>query len=207
MKQKLTSIITGDIIHSKRSTPKSWLNALKSELRKSGSAPKQWEIFRGDSFQLEVKNPLDAICTAIKIKASIRKIGGVDVRMAIGIGTKTHNAEKITVSNGSAFVFSGDKFETLKKEKQTLAICSEWKTFDNEINLYLRLGLIAMDNWTMNAAEIVRIALENPDMSQENLGKRLGIKQNAVSGRLKRARFEEINEVINIYRSKLKTII
>ena len=203
----MIGIITGDVIHSKKVAPKVWLDALKTDLKKIGSSPKQWEIFRGDSFQAEVTNPLDALTIAIRIKAAIKSIKNVDVRMAIGIGDKTHSARKISESNGSAFVFSGEKFESLKKEKQNLAIHSQWETFDQEMDLYLRLSLIVMDNWTTNAAETVKIALESPGKSQKQLGKKLGIKQNAVSTRLKRAAYDEIRALNEMYKSKLKLLI
>jgi len=98
------------------------------------------------------------------------------------------------------------KFEKLKKEKQNLAIKSNWPLFDKEMNLLLKLALIAMDNWTINTAEIVHTALENPGKVQEELGKIVGIKQNAISNRLKRAYFDEIMEVNEMYIEKLKSL-
>lgn len=202
----MIGVITGDIIHSKSVTPKAWLGILKTELKKIGSSPKQWEIYRGDSFQAEIADPMEALTVAIKIKAAIKSIKNVDVRMALGIGDKTYSS-KITESNGTAFVLSGEKYENLKKEKQNLAIQSQWPMFDREINLYLRLGLVVMDRWTTNAAEIVKIALENPEKPQEILGKKLGIKQNAVSTRLKRARYDEIRALNEMYKIKLKSLL
>jgi hypothetical protein len=199
-------IITGDIINSTKNDPKAWLTPLKKQLNKIGKSPKAWEIYRGDSFQVMISDAKEALITAIRIKAALKSIQGVDVRMAMGIGNRTHNALKITESNGTAFVHSGEKFEMLKKDKQNLSIKSDWTIFDNEMNLYLKLGLIAMDNWTVNAAEIVKIAIENPDKLQEDLGKIVGIKQNAISNRLKRAYFEEIMEVNEVYKTKLKAL-
>ncbi len=203
----MTSIITGDIVHSKKIAPKIWLNVLKNELNLIGSSPKSWEIYRGDSFQVEVPDPAEALARAIKIKASVRCIKGLDVRMAIGIGNKTHKAQNITESNGTAFVFSGERFEQLQKEKRNLLIASEWKDFDRDINLFLRLALIVMDSWTANSAEVVKTILEHPDISQKELGKILGIKQNTVSKRLKGAHFEEITELMEIYKLKINMLL
>jgi len=199
-------VITGDIINSKKIDPLAWLKPLKKELDKIGKSPKFWEIYRGDSFQVIINNPEDALMIAIKIKASLKSIQDIDVRMAIGIGSRIHDAQKITESNGSAFVHSGEKFEMLKKEKQNLAIKSDWPLFDKEMNLFLKLSLIAMDNWTINAAEIVKTTMENPDKLQEELGQIVGIKQNAISNRLKRAYYEEIMEVNEMYKTKLKAL-
>jgi hypothetical protein len=203
----MTSIITGDIVHSQKSSPMIWLDVLKSELNVIGPNPLRWEIYRGDSFQAEVVDPLEALNRAIEIKAAVKCIKNIDVRMAIGIGDKTHSAENITESNGTAFVFSGERFEQLKKDKQNLAIASAWKDFDRDINLYIRLALLAMDNWSVNSAAVVNIALKNPDKLQKELGKMLGIKQNAISNRLKRAHLEEILELEKIYQTKIKTLL
>ena len=202
----MVAVITGDIINSKRNNPKTWLKALKNELEKAGKGPKTWDIYRGDSFQLLLNNPEDALLTAIKIKASLKSIKNTNVRMSIGIGDITYNAPKITESNGTAFVHSGEKFELLKKEKQNLAIKSDWPAFDKDINLFLKLALIAMDNWTTNAAEIVYTTLENPGKLQEELGRIVGIKQNAISNRLKRAYYDEIIELNEMYVMKLKSL-
>src|SRR5687768_12105756 len=104
----MISVITGDIINSKRIKPSTWLKALKKDLNSWGDTPKQWEIYRGDSFQLEIKNAADALTAAIQLKTTIKSLKGVDVRMAIGIGEKNHNARNITESNGSAFIHSGE---------------------------------------------------------------------------------------------------
>ena len=202
----MIAVITGDIVNSKKISPKKWLKFLKQELDTNGSSPKAWEIYRGDSFQVIISKPEDALKAAIKIKATIKSIQGLDVRMAIGIGTRTYNAPKVTESNGTAFVHSGEKFEILKKEKQNLAVKSDWDDFDKEINLLLKLSLIPMDNWTVNAAEIVKTTMENPDKLQEELGKIVGIKQNAISNRMKRAYYDEIMQVNEMYVAKIKAL-
>jgi hypothetical protein len=175
-------------------------------LNRLGSTPKNWDIYRGDSFQAVVNDPLDAITTAIRIKAALKSIKGVDVRMAIGIGNRTYNTKNITETSGSAFVNSGELVEALKSMKVNLAVRSQWPDFDAEVNLYLKLALVAMDSWTTNSAEIVHVALQNPGKSQLEYGKTLGIKQNAVSARLKRACYYEIVEVIDMYKMKLKKL-
>jgi hypothetical protein len=202
----MVAVITGDVINSTKNAPRIWLTPLKKELNRIGKTPKSWQIYRGDSFQAVINNPVDALLIAMKLKASLKSVKGINVRMAIGIGIRTYNAAKVTESNGSAFVHSGEKFEMLNQEKQNLGIKSDWPQFDNEMNLYLKLALIAMNNWTVNAAEIVRVAMENPEKSQQQLGKMVGIKQSAISTRLRRAYYEEIMEVNEMYKTKLKSL-
>ena len=199
-------VITGDIINSKNHDPSSWMAPLKKELNKAGKSPGNWEIYRGDSFQVLLTKPEHFLLFAISIKSAIKSIKKLDVRMAIGIGEITFKTEKITESNGSAFVNSGEKFERLKEEKQNLAIKSNWPDFDREMNLYLKLSLIAMDNWTVNAAQTISKVIENKDTSQADLGQLLGINQSAVSSRLKRAYYEEVMEVNSMFQSKLNAL-
>ena len=117
----MIAIITGDMINSRKPTDLNWLEGLKKILGKYGQSPAQWEIYRGDQFQLEVAVPEEALHTAFLIKAYL-KTRKLDARMSIGLGEKNYAADKISESNGSAFVRSGDLFETLKKQKLTLAV-------------------------------------------------------------------------------------
>lgn len=202
----MVCVITGDIINSTRKKSSIWLKSLKKELNKIGESPKAWEIYRGDSFQVLINKPEAALMVAIKIKAALKSAQNTSVRMALGIGNRTYNASKITESNGSAFVHSGEKIELLKKERQNLSVKSDWPDFDKEMNLYLRLLLIPMDSWTVNAAEVVKAAIDYPSKSQEEIGKMVGVKQNAVSNRLKRAYYAEMLEVNEMYKTKLNAL-
>lgn len=196
----MTSIITGDIINSRQSEPKKWINVLKTELSKYGKEPMQWEVYRGDSFQLEVA-PRYALKTAILIKAAIKQFKTIDVRMAIGIGEKNYEAEKITESNGSAFIYSGETYETLKKT--TLAIKSNNEVFDHQINIMLELALLTMNNWTPTASEIFKTAIENPNKNQKELAKMLNKEQSNISAGLKRAGYDEISKLMCYYKYHL----
>lgn len=200
----MISVITGDIINSRSATSMEWLGALKKVLKLVGETPKCWETYRGDSFQAEVTDPKQALYRAIQIKAAIKQFKGLDVRMCIGIGDKNYQASKITESNGSAFVFSGQGLDEFKKSKQHLGVVSPMgKAFDYEINLMIRLMLIAMDNWTPAVAEYVSIRLRGERL-QEQIAQRLGISQASVSSRHKRSYLNEILEVETFYRERIK---
>jgi len=201
----MISIITGDIINSRKLPSNIWLDGLKRILNAHGLQPKNWEIFRGDAFQLEVSEPEEALRIAIQIKAFLKTVK-LDARMSIGIGDKTYDASKISESNGTAFVRSGESFDQLKKQKNTLTINSGNGDFDNEINLMLRLAQTFMNNWLVQSAEFVLTAIENPTLSQEEMGIKLKINQAAVSRRRKRAQFDLMLELENHYREKIKLI-
>ncbi len=204
----MIGVITGDIINSRAvRNPEKWLVPLKEVFGYYGTSPADWDIFRGDSFQLLVKDAADTFRAAIMIKAVIRCIRELDVRLAIGIGELSYQAPRIAESNGEAFVYSGELFENLKKAKQTIAIKSKWHEFDEEINLYFKLALIAMDNWTRRSGEIVGIILKNENMSQQELGGILGISQASVSERIKRSHINEIIDIEKMFRKKIARLI
>ncbi len=199
----MISIITGDIINSRKVEPQKWLSSLKSELNKHGSQPSEWEIYRGDSFQVEI--PIQkALEAAILIKATIKQYKPLDVRMAIGIGTKTYQNQKIKESNGSAFINSGECFEQLKK--QTLAIKSPWNDFDIVMNTMIPLANLTMDHWSPEYSKIMKTALEYPDMTQQQLASLLQKTQSTISAGLKRVGYDEIKEMITYYQNHIHTL-
>lgn len=202
----MTSVITGDIIDSRKQKSKDWVEGLKNILSPFGETPSQWEVYRGDEFQVEIKNPEDALLFAILIKAHLRAIK-LDARMSIGFGDKTHDAEKISESNGSAFIHSGELFETLKKQKVNLAMRTSDVDIDEKLNLMIQLALTFMDNWLVQSAEFVAVAIENPTLSQEELGQKLGINQAAVSRRQKRAQFDLVQNLDRYFRKQIKQLI
>ncbi|MEA5127155.1 MAG: hypothetical protein VB074_03130 [Proteiniphilum sp.] len=213
----MIAVIKGDIIASRKLTDQEkWLSPLKNLLATWGKTPEQWELVWGDFFQVEIDHPEEALQKALTIKTLIKKteplnerkkISTIDVRISIGIGEKTYSGVKISESNGSAFIYAGERFDELRKEKITMGVKSPWSVFDEEINLYLKLAGTFMDKWTISSAELMYAVLENSTYTQEEIGKLLGIKQSGVSGRWNRANVEEILDVERMYRNRIKALL
>ncbi|APY11763.1 transcriptional regulator [Seonamhaeicola sp. S2-3] len=202
----MTSVITGDIIKSREEHPEKWMTTLKNTLSILSPDSSNWEIYRGDSFQIEIEDIAQSFLAAVYIKACIKMIKGLDVRLAIGIGNKTYQGKDVTESNGEAFIFSGETLETLKKEKQNLRIKTSNKKLNQELNLYFKLALVNMDNWTVNSAEVVKLSIENPSALQQELAEKIGTKQDAISKRQKRAGLENILELNTMFQQKISTL-
>ena len=199
----MTSVITGDIIKSRQANPETWITILKNALSFLSSDNSRWEIYRGDSFQIEITDISESFLAAVYLKACIKTIKGLDVRLAIGIGNKAYQGKDVTESNGEAFVFSGETLESLKKEKQNLRVKTSNTKFNVELNLYFKLALVTMDNWTVNSAEVIKLSIENPNALQQELAQLIGTKQDAISKRQKRAGLEHILELNQMYQQKL----
>jgi hypothetical protein len=145
----MKAVITGDIILKVSSSL--WMKDLKSVLNAYGNEPKDWEIYRGDSFQLVLI--LLMLVIALLLKATIKQHKALDVRMAIGIGTIDYTSNKVTESNGSAFINSGECFGL---KKQTLGIQTPWSGFDETFTIILQLVVLFADKWTTTSAEIIK---------------------------------------------------
>ncbi|WP_235893403.1 hypothetical protein [Litoribacter populi] len=185
---------------------------MKQQLNKWGKSPQAWEILWGDFFRLEIAKAEDVLQAALEIKALIKSIEvatevNLDVRMAIGVGEKTFSGERISESNGEAFVMGGEKFEKLKKEKIMLGIQTRREDFDQDVNLFLKLASLFMDKWTVSSAKLIGLVLENPKITQEEIGQILGIKQNSVNGRWNRANVDETLIVKQVFRKKILKLI
>ncbi|HLR38746.1 MAG TPA: hypothetical protein VK084_11925 [Chitinophagaceae bacterium] len=213
----MIAVIKGDIIASRRLiNQEKWLSPLKELLATWGDTPIDWEVVWGDFFQVEIAHPENALRKAIEIKTLIKKIAPIDkrrktstidVRMAIGIGEKKYAGKRISESNGPAFIYAGDKFDSLKKENVTVGLKSPWKDFDEEMNLYFKLIGNFMDKWSVSSAELIEIMLNNPNETQANIGQQLGIKQNSVSGRWHRANAEDLLAVEALFQKKIKPLL
>jgi predicted XRE-type DNA-binding protein len=201
----MVAVITGDIINS-RTLPNDWIESLKMALSNLFGRNPKWEIFRGDSFQIEMK-PEDAMLNVIYIKACIKMLKNADVRMGIGIGKKSIHASKVTEANGEAFINSGVAFDSLKLNKVNIAFETPWEYFNNDFNLFIKLALIAMDGWGQISAEMVKYALENQNINQDEIAKISGRSQSSVSEALKRAHYAEILELDNKYRNTIAQLI
>ncbi len=201
----MISIITGDIVNSRKLSSNVWMDGLKILLNSFGKSPAEWEIYRGDEFQLEIKSPDEALYAALQIKAYFKTLK-LDVRMSIGVGDKTYATKKISESNGTAFLRSGEVFQTLKKQKVNLAINTGNAELDSDLNLKLRLASTFMDSWLPQSAELVQVAMQNPSLAQDGIGQKLGINQAAVSRRRKRAQYDLLLETENYFRQKIKNL-
>lgn len=187
----LKGIITADIVGSthiriddRGNLPK-LISQLADELQVI--CPIKVEIFRGDSFQVLVQNAEKTPLVAVLIRAGLRKsalLSGtklLDARMAIGIGGVSYMDEKITLSDGEAFILSGREFDELGKRKLSIRTSSE------DVNAELRVETAFLDDvvshWTKQQSECIYYALltnakqaelaSEDKTSRQNVGKKL----------------------------------
>ena len=201
----MIAVLTADIIRSEDFPTAIWMDVIKTNLSRWGSSPKDWEIYRGDEFQLRTE-PQKALLIALDLKARIKRVKGLDVRISIGIGEEDYFSGKVSESNGTAYRRSGRKLEQLKQEGKNLGIDGGTSLDNRTFNLILDLASDFMDSWSEVSSEIVSHSLAQPGITQTEMAIQLGIKQSAVSQRKKRARLDLVNEVLEYYENHIKTL-
>lgn len=200
----MVAIITGDIVSSRTLKPAVWLKHLKEGLEMFGTSPLNWELYRGDSFQLKTTVE-DALLHAVLLKTWIKLLKEIDVRLSIGIGEQTFEGGKITEGNGSAFELSGEGFDAL--DKKNLIINTANKSLNDTFRVMTDLALLIMDKWTDKSAEIIFLKLKNPELNQTQIAEKLNKKQSTISEALKRGGFDEIDQFINYYNQTMKQYV
>ncbi|MFY1046266.1 SatD family protein [Chryseobacterium sp. GP-SGM7] len=201
----MIAVITGDIINSQHTDTQVWITKLKNLLENWGTAPQTWEIYRGDEFQLKC-NIDDVFWRFLAIKSLIKSQENLDVRIAIGIGQENFSSEKITESNGSAYVNSGRLLNDLKSDGHTVSIKTSSDAVDRDLNILLKWASKDFDNWTMATSEIIHEMIMNQDFTQDDLAKKFAISQSSISQRLKRANYELIVETNQYFRKKISEL-
>ena len=197
------AVITGDIVQSRQMAVEVWLNVLKEILNQYGANPTDWEIYRGDSFQM-ITTPELALNLSFIIKSYL-KSKGINVRMAIGIGEIDFRNNKATESNGTAFVNSGTCFDGLKKH--TLAIQTPWNQLNTTFAVMLDLASLTIDKWTPKTAEVICFKFQNPTMNQKDIAENFDKKrQGNISEVLKRGGYDELNQLLNYYKQSISEL-
>jgi len=195
-------ILTGDVIHSRKHEVAKWLPILEQSLTKYAMS---FDIFRGDSFQAEVQ--LDQVFIAIfYLKAALRQLEGMDIRIGIGVGQVTFQTQDIKKSTGEAFILSGESLDSLTKE--SLEFRSPWTELNETINLLLTLSTKLSDQWTVNMAQTVKASFDYPNANQKELTKIVGRKyQSQISTELNRANYSKIKQVIDYCTKELNKYV
>ncbi|MEG2079070.1 SatD family (SatD) [Chryseobacterium piscicola] len=201
----MIAVITGDIINSQHADTEVWITKLKNLLAKWGSSPHTWEIYRGDEFQIKCSID-DVFWRFLAIKSLIKSQENLDVRIAIGIGEENFSSEKITESNGTAYVNSGRLLNDLKSDGHTVSIKTSNDSLDRDLNILLKWSSKDFDSWTMATSEIIHEMIMNQDNTQEDLAKKFTISQSSISQRLKRANYDLIVETNHYFKKKISEL-
>jgi len=122
----LRAVLTGDIVNSTKlsaAKEKKLLTIFNKVLLEY-----KFDFYRGDSFQVFVKNPFEALKVALLCRTAAisisksDKINLSDVRISIGLGEVKLPVRNLSTAKGEAFILSGRAFDELSVNNTRLAI-------------------------------------------------------------------------------------
>ena len=196
------AVLTGDIVKSRDIAPRAQLiETLKEALETAKKTHQaEYDIYRGDSFQMVLPSAQVAALVAIIIRSRLisrspKKSNPWDTRISIGIGAITYREEKTTESDGPAFLLSGQGMEELNKKKRRLIIKAPWEHADRSLSLVTRFADEIISNWSQYSAETAFYNLVYNE-SQSVLAKRLGKSQPTINNRIATAKLELVKAYI-----------
>lgn len=195
------AVLTGDIVNStrlKKVTEKKLLKILTAALAKY-----QFEFYRGDSFQVYVKNPIEALQTALLCRTaaiSVSKnetINLSDVRISIGIGTVTMQVKTLGTAKGEAFILSGRAFDEMTGTDTRLVIATANSLANAGLQIiadYLNAILKVM---TGKQAEVIFELLQGK--TQQQVAELLKKSKSTVHQHVTAGRWTEIEKLLQQY--------
>ena len=205
------AVLTGDIIESTQLSTEQ-LKRVRSLLLKSAQQfrvkPRQSlcgtpEFFRGDAWQLLLKEPGQALRVALLIQAVLLAEIAVETRISIGIGgVDTIDPARISLSTGEAFTLSGHAldeitgyFDLTGALPERAGALARWFP----ASLHLCSGLVRP--WTRRQAEIVSLGLLRDNPTHEEIANSLRpkVSKQTVSESLAGAGWRSLLEAIRAF--------
>ena len=220
MKQKIYNmhiqgVITGDIVDSTKvesNKRTELLLALKETIAdiRQHIGVVEFEIYRGDSFQIIIPDSVNALRIAILIRLGLqRKTPNEnirsqkwDARISLGIGDISFSASSILVSDGEAFRNSGRAFDKLGRN-DFLIVNTPWIEINNELEVSTKFADILINSWSYLQIEVIYHYLLRK-MTQKELAKVLNLSPQTLNKRIVNAKVEAIEKYIARFEEIIK---
>jgi len=192
----VAAVVTGDIVNSTLLAPK----LEKKLIGQLGILLKdhKFEFYRGDSFQVYIKHPAEALELLFRLRAQARCYSFIhDVRGSIGIGKMNASVRELRTATSEAFVLSGRAFDQLSGD-QRMVVHSINKEANTAFRLIAYYGDFIFKRLTSKQAEVVLELLK--EMTQTEAAKKLKKSQATISKHLQAAAWSEIQKLIIEYK-------
>lgn len=159
---KIEAIITGDIVDSTKLSFEErthMLNIIQSIPNVVSYIENlRIEIFRGDGFQIGIRDTKSSLRIALIVRAFLRSHKMttanqiLDARLALGIGTLDYELDSLSKSDGEAFRLSGRLLDSMDKAR--LKIKTPWEGVNEELNLLTAFADDIISSWTQKQSKL-----------------------------------------------------
>ncbi len=201
----MQAVLTGDIVNSTKLPPakeKALVKLLEQELKSY-----KYEFYRGDSFQVLVKEAGDSLRIALLCRTAaigITENNEADIKVSIGLGEVDDRIKTLGSAKGEAFIISGRAFDELEKTGSRLVI----STANTMANLSLQVVADYVNSiysrMTSKQAKVIFELLKGG--LQQNVVKKLKKSKSTISQHANSGRWTEIEKILNQYELLVKEI-
>ncbi len=164
----------------------------------------QVQQYRGDSIQGILTTNRTSVLRLTLLLHSFLIQYAYKMRLAVGVGEISYKSKQVITSDGSAFQASGPFLDALVKSGEIISIAgdnddftSEWQVHSSSLNYHIQ-------HWSIQQAEAVYLQLR--EMTQEEIARKLKIKQPSVYYRLQAAGWHVVHKILTRFESVIPTL-
>jgi predicted DNA-binding protein YlxM (UPF0122 family) len=202
------AVLTGDIVNSTLLDPQQGKKLLK--ILQHVIAEHKHEFFRGDSFQVYIKEPAAALKIALQCRTAAIGLDPEqapalsDVRVSIGIGNVESPVRLLATAKGEAFLLSGRALDAMNKTEGRLIIVTENKLPNLALGVMSDYINSIYKQMTPKQAEVIFELLKG--YSQQHVADKLNRSKSTISQHVTAGRWEEIESILNKYQEIVQLI-
>jgi hypothetical protein len=205
---KMQAVITADIVNSTKLTAakeKLLMNNLRMVLN-----PYQFEFYRGDSFQVLIKNADEALqiallCRTVAISLSeLDELILSDVKVSIGIGQAELLTETLSTAKGEAFILSGRSFDEMVKFGKRLSITTNNILANEGLQVIADYLNSIFNSMTGKQAAVIVELLKG--LTQQEVALKLSRSKSTINQHVGAGRWPEIEKLLQQYKNIIHQI-
>lgn len=201
----MQAVLTGDIVNSTKLSlvkEKALVKLLQQVLK-----PYKYEFYRGDSFQVLIKEAGSSLRIALLCRAAaigITENNKADVKVSIGLGEVEDRIKTLGSAKGEAFIISGRAFDELEKMNSRLMISTANTTANLSLQIIADYINSIYSKMTSKQAKVIFELLKGG--LQQDVVKRLKKSKSTISQHASSGRWPEIEKILNQYELLVKAI-
>jgi hypothetical protein len=213
-KKAIAAVLTGDIVNSTKlllTQEARLIKALGEVLGNFRGKRRLHEFYRGDSLQIYLDDPADALRMALVCRALAIAVTGneetevvSDIRISIGIGEVKLPIHQLGIAKGDAFILSGRRFDELQQSEQRLAIGCGVPLADIGFQVMADYVDSIFKGMTAKQARVIQELLQGT--TQQQLAVTLNKSKSTISQLANTGRWAEIEKLLLQYEQLIKNL-
>ncbi|MDC2887723.1 MarR family transcriptional regulator [Psychrosphaera algicola] len=206
----MIAVLTGDIVNSTKMSKETYSEVIKQLTSLLQDVNVQFnavgEIYRGDEFQIQYPNPLDALKSTLLIKLALHLATfsekPIQCTLSLAYGEYDIYADKPNTSSGSVFVASGRGLQ--KTSRGELSLLLEQDLDESELNLLTQFLNHLLNRLTKTQATLLYQYIENDFTDHKTMAELTATTRQNISNRLSNIGAYLIKEYIENVNRKIE---